>query len=280
MTQVTINDKTFGEQQPVGFLGAINLSPESFYKDSVKILPLQIIERAHQFEKDGADILDLGAMSTAPYLDTQISVSKEKERIVEGLQLIREEISIPLSVDTTRAATADVALKEGATIINDVTGFMEEPEIARVVADHSATVILGAHHIHKCEGTVIEQVIHALEKSVKIALNAGVSKNRIIIDPDIGFHRETSLEWYEVDALILQKIPYIKEQLQLPICIGVSRKSFIGHFLGLKDPVDRLPGSLGATSYAIMNGADIIRTHDVKATVEAVRIIEKIKAIE
>lgn len=276
MQTITVSDLKIGNNQPVKIQGAINLSPESFYKGSIKTTEEQLLQTVHQFIKEGADIIDIGAMSTAPYLETQISPEEETKRVVKGLELFVDEIDQPVSIDTTRSETARAAIKAGASIINDVSGLTDDPQIAAVAAEFNVPIIIGASKINRYSGNPTRMVSTALQTSIDLAVQQGVSPDKIIVDPDIGFHRKTKYQWYEIDAHVLTHLNKIKEKIEQPICVGVSRKSFIGHLLSIEDPGKRLFGSLGATAIAVQNGANLIRTHDVRATVETVRMIEKI----
>ncbi len=277
MRIVEINGLRIGTNEQVKIMGVINLSPESFYKGSIKTGPGNILQTAIRQIKEGADIIDVGAKSTAPYLETEISPEEESERAVNGLKIIIDEVKKPISIDTTRANVAKAAIENGATMINDVTGFNDDPKLANVAVEFDVPVILGATKLNRFKGNPTERVIASLKDSIEIAQKAGIGLDKIIIDPDIGFHRIEDFKWYKIDAHILTHLHSLTEELHQPICIGLSRKSFIGKILDIKNPEDRLYGSLGATSIAILHGASLIRTHDVRETLETIRVIEKIK---
>ena len=279
MKTIDLSGIKVGPNEPVKIQGVINLSPESFYKGSVKTGPGIILQTALRQVKSGADIIDIGAKSTAPYLETQISPQEEAERALKGLKIIIDEIKKPISIDTTRSEVAEQALDNGAVIINDVSGLNDDPNMAKVAIKYDVPIILGAWNINRFKGNPTERVIEALKDSIKKALDVGVGPEKIIIDPDIGFHRIDEFKWYKIDAHLLMNLSKIGKELGQPILIGLSRKSFIGHILKIKDPKERLYGSLGATSIAVLHGANIIRTHDVKETMESIRIIERIISI-
>lgn len=276
MNIVNLLGMNIGEKEPVRIQGVINLSPESFYKGSVKTGPGKILQQAIHQVKAGAEIIDIGAKSTAPYLETQISPKEETERALRGLNILIDEIKKPISIDTTRAEVAKAAIEGGAKMINDISGFNDDPNMAKITAELDVPVIIGAWNIQRFKGNPTQRVILALKNSMMKAKEAGIALDKIIIDPDIGFHRIDDFKWYKIDAHLLMNMQLMLKELQQPICIGLSRKSFIGHILKIKDPNERLYGSLGATSIAVLHGANIIRTHDVKETLEAVRIIEQI----
>jgi dihydropteroate synthase len=281
-----------GDGLPVAIAGVLNLSPESFYADSV-VKPEEIYERAVRMVEEGANLLDVGAMSTRPGT-TPISAEEEKERVAKAFDSLRG-IGVPLSVDTQRASVAEIALQKGAEVVNDVSGFKHDPEMAKIVAERGASAILMASWVKpgeillaRREGSeaisTLEGVIEALQSSLELALKAGVDEEKIVVDPGIGFGigpqtssgpQVTEGSWYERDVKVLAELRRLRV-LGRPICVGVSRKSFIGRILGLPDPADRLAGSLGASVMAVVNGAHVIRTHDVRETVHAIRVAEAI----
>jgi dihydropteroate synthase len=274
---VKLNELEIGINLPVRLMGVINISPESFYKGSIKTGPGNILQAAIRQEKEGADIIDIGAKSTAPYLETEISVEDEKDRAIKGIEIVLDEITKPISIDTTSSVVAEAAIKAGAKMINDVSGFQIDPAVAKIAKEYDVPVIVGAHNIGHYPGNPTEKVIQALKLSLEIAEKVKLDKSKIIVDPDIGFHRIENYKWYKIDAHILMNLQRLLETFEMPICIGLSRKSFIGKMLNIKEPKDRLFGSLGATSIAILHGANIIRTHDIRETLEVIRVIEKIK---
>ncbi|MGH9877108.1 MAG: dihydropteroate synthase [Nitrososphaerales archaeon] len=276
MGKVPVGDK-------IRIMGVINVSPESFYKGSVKLTAEEIAKTAAEMEKEGADFIDIGAMSTAPYLKTMISADEEIERLRPAVKIVKDTCSLAISVDTPRAETADAALTLGAGIINDVTGLKYDPSIAGIVADHGASVILSAYEKCTVSGNAIRTTIQALRKSIKIASDAGIRSNRIIVDPAIGFFRAKGnnpfftrmkgIEWLDRDLILIRRLKDL-QILRKPICISVSRKSFIGKILNIENPEDRLLGSLAAETICAINGAHIIRTHNVSSTMQAVNISE------
>ena len=267
----------------VRIMGVINASPESFYKQSVKVSAKEIAKAASQIEEDGADFIDIGAMSTAPYLTTMISKEKEIERIKTAVKAVKDATSLPISVDTPRAATANIALNLGATIVNDVTGLKFDPAMARIIHDNGASAILCAYEKHTVSGNAVRTTIAALRRSIKIAQNANIRANTIVIDPAIGFFRKKGnhpfftkmkgVGWFDRDLILINKLKQL-QVLRKPICVSVSRKSFVGKILNLDDPDDRLVGSVIAEAACVLNGADIIRTHNVRETLHAVRTTE------
>lgn len=266
-----------GDGRPVRVMGVINVSPESFYKGSVKVGREEVAKAALQMVEEGADIIDVGARSTAPYLNTAIPLEEEVRRMVEAIKAIRDVVDRPISADTTSSVVAEEALKAGADIVNDVSGLKGDPRMARVIADHRAPVIVSARESRPMAGSPVPRVIAALRESLSIALNAGIDEECIVVDPAIGFFRYTEYPWYVWDCEVLAGLRRVREELKRPICIGVSRKSFIGALLGRERPEDRLYGSLASAAIAVYNGADLVRAHDVQATRDAVRMAEFIR---
>ncbi len=271
----------------VKIMGIINLSPESFFKGSIKQGYEEIVNTAKQMEEQGADIIDLGGMSTAPYLNTLISVEEEIERIKKGIKAIREASNILISVDTPRAKVAREALRLGADIINDITGLKYDNDMVNTIKEYNASVLISAYSKEVAKGD-IKDTIRLLKESIAIAKAHGINDDKIIIDPAIGFFRtqgnnpfftRINYEWFVRDLAIIRDLKDLKI-LNKPICVSISRKSFIGKVLDLEDPHERLYGSIAAEAIAVMNGADIIRTHNVYETVQAIKIAEAIKSVK
>lgn len=257
--------------EPVVML-ALNVSPESFYKVSVKTSEDQLIETVIKALDEGASIIDIGGKSTAPYLDTWVPPAEESRRVTWAIRVLRENAGVknPISVDTTRAIVAEAALNAGADIVNDVYG-LSDPDMARVAAEYEAPLILGAR-VERPDGKdPVEAVLEALRDSIRKAVKAGVDEESIIIDPAIGFNRPKDRPWYWWDSTLIARLEELRV-LGRPILIGVSRKSFIGEITGRRDPAERLPGSLAATAIAVYNGAHIVRSHDVRDAIDAVKM--------
>lgn len=280
MTQrANLGGVTVGEGHPVVLVGALNVSPESFYAGSVHRDPDDLLRVAAGMVRAGAAILDIGAMSTAPYLAARISEAEEADRLGSAVHLVSTKLDVPISADTTRSGPARSALEAGATIVNDVSGLTADPVMARLVAGRGAGLVVAAGERGGDEaGPPLEVVRRLLAESLKIAGGAGVPAERIVVDPGIGFFRRRGIPWYEWDLALLAGLRALGDLG--PICVGVSRKSFIGALLGQDDPRDRLPGSLAATALAVANGAHIIRTHDVAETSQAVRVAEAFRDIQ
>ena len=279
MLRALLGGLRVGNGEPVALIGALNASPESFYHDSVYTTPDDIADAACAMVDAGAHIIDVGAMSTAPYLETQISEAEETERLVRAVEAIAKRVTLPISVDTTRAGPAAASLEAGATIVNDVSGLKGDPAMAPLVAAKRAGLFIMAHERSPQDGAPMARVIGALSEGLAIARFAGIQDESIVIDPGIGFFRHAlppGLAWYQWDCVVLRELAALKN-LGRPICVGASRKSFIGALSRGEDPANRLYGSLAAHTIAVLNGAHLIRAHDVRETAQAVKVAEAIR---
>ena len=275
-----------GRDFPVRIMAAINVSPESFYKGSVVTTPREISAAVKEAIAEGADIIDIGAMSSAPHLRSQISAEIELVRLRMALQAIGESPGTTISVDTPRASVAEAALKSGATVINDVSGLKHDANMARVIREHKGSLLAVAHSPKISGAPPITRVRQALKDTLRIAERAGIDERRIVLDPGIGFFRakgigiahspQTLMPWYDWNLNILADLGSLAA-LGRPLCVGLSRKAFLSRPLDVRSPEERLPASLAASAIAVMKGASMIRTHDVKETIQAVRIAEAIK---
>ncbi|GDY15654.1 dihydropteroate synthase [Nitrosopumilaceae archaeon] len=271
-----------GGKNPVRIMGILNTSPESFYKKSIKITKQQITNTIKQMEIDGADFIDVGGMSTAPYLSTSVSEKIESQRILNAIQIIQNVSNLPISVDTCRANVAKSALEHGIEIINDISGLKYDDKMIDVIREYGPSLILCAFDSKTVVGD-IQSTKNLLKDSLKIAKIAGIPSSKIVLDPAIGFFRKTGKgsfftkiksDWLERDLSVIQNLKSIKQQY--PILISVSNKSFIGKLLGKENVSDRLFGSLAAEVVSVLNGADIIRTHNVAETKDAIMIAVKL----
>jgi len=275
--QAEIGSVKIGEGQPVRVVGVINVSPESFYKESVRVTEETIASTALGMVGQGADIIDIGAMSTAPYLKTEIPVEEEAKRLCSAIKAVRNVVKVPLTADTKRSGVAESAIEAGAAALNDVSGLKNDLEMARLAADYEVPVVIVACETKPRQGRPIDRILRALKGSLAIASKAGIRDEKTILDPGIGFFRNVDVLWYIWDCNVLRDLRQL-HSLGRPVYVGVSRKSFIGQILNQANPEDRLYGSLSATAIAVYNGAHVIRTHDVAATIQAVRLAERIRS--
>lgn len=264
-----------GGDAPVCVVGVINVSPESFFGGSIVRGERKLARTAERMVEEGAAILDLGAMSTAPYLQTAVSAEVERDRLVRAVRCVRRVVSVPISVDTPRARVAAAALDAGAAILNDVHGLRLDREM-RHVARHAAGLFLMANEERRGGSGRIGMVRASLRRSLAIADAAGIALQRVVLDPGVGFFRHCRRPWHEVDATILGALGELNA-LGRPLLVGVSRKSFLGRLTGRERPEERLAASLAAAAVAVAHGAAMIRAHDVAATVDAVRVAEALR---
>ena len=261
---------TLGERTLV--MGILNVTPDSF-SDGGKFFDLgAAVEHAHQMVEDGADIIDIGGESTRPctWDEEPLSAADEIQRIMPVLKRLLQEIKVPISVDTYKAQTARAALDAGAHIINDIWGFQRDREIAGVAAEYDVPVIL----MHNQDGTeyqdMMGEILAFLRRSIQIAEDAGVKPENIITDPGIGFGKDR-----EQNLVALRCLRELRS-LGKPVLLGTSRKSVVGKTLDLP-PNQRLEGSIATIVWGIAQGAaDIVRVHDVKESVRAVRMTDAI----
>ena len=271
----SIGKLRIGEKVPARIMGVINVSPESFYKNSVKTKVNEIAIVATEMQKTGADMIDVGAMSTAPYLETLISVEQETRRMTHAIEVIKSNCSLPISADTPRAEVAKEAIKLGADAINDISGLKYDKKMADIVARSGLPIIIGAYggRSARISGSVLG-TMKVLNESISIAKSSDIGADNIIIDPAVGFFRAkgknpfftkmTDFPWYIRDIEVISNLKKLKI-FSKPICICVSRKSFIGNIFNL-EPEERLIPSAATELICILNSANLIRTHDVRET--------------
>ncbi len=260
-------------------MGIINVTPDSFSDGGLHYSVDDAVERAHQMAWDGADIIDVGGESSRPGSDP-VDVKEEISRVVPVITRLAQELSIPVSVDTTKSEVARAALDAGAGMINDISGLHWDLKLADLAAEYEVPVVVMhtrgrpktmQREIHY--DSLLSEIIRYLKEGVEIALASGVPEDQIIVDPGIGFGKTLENNLEIMDSLFELSV------LGKPILLGASRKSFIGKVLDL-DVDQRLEGTLATTLYGIMRGADIVRVHDVKENVRAVRMLEGMMQME
>jgi dihydropteroate synthase len=252
-------------------MGVLNVTPDSFSDGGRFLDPRAALAHARRLAAEGADILDVGAESTRPY-GGAVRVSLEEERA--RLEPVLSEVialGIPISIDTLKAAIAAWALDLGAAIVNDVWGLQRDADMARIVAERGATVVI-MHNRETADPAIdiVAEVTSFFRRSLDLAARAGIPRERIILDPGIGFGKTaeqslTCIAW--LDAW---------RGFGTPLLVGASRKRFI-HSVAPSDPMERLGGSLAAHLLAVENGAAIVRVHDVAATVQALAVASAIR---
>jgi dihydropteroate synthase len=252
-------------------MGVLNVTPDSFSNGGRYLDPQAAVVHARRLAAEGADILDVGAESTRPYGGAvRISIEEERARLAPVLSDVIA-LGVPVSIDTQKAAIAAWALDVGAAIINDVWGLQGDADMARVVAEHQTPVII-MHNRDTADPAIdiVAEVTDFFRRSLDIAARAGIPRQRIVLDPGIGFGKtaEQSLTCIaRLDAW---------HGFGLPLLIGASRKRFI-HSIAPSEPKERLGGSLAAHLLAVENGATIVRVHDVAATAQALAVASAIR---
>ncbi|WP_048126088.1 dihydropteroate synthase [Methanosarcina sp. WH1] len=255
-----------GDQYPAHVMGVINVSPESFYKGSISS-PESALEVARKMVEDGATFLDLGARSTWLFSEN-ISRKEELERLLPVLEALEGNVDVVISVDTMFSEIAEEALKRGADVINDVSGFTADPRMIKVVADHGCPAVVMASKKIPGDPLGMDSIIETLDSIIQAAKAGGIEPDSLILDPAIGRWTEEKLPMYDFETLDDFERLKIFEK---PLLAALSRKSFIGDVLG-KSANERLYGSLAAAAIAVHKGAHIIRTHDVPETSDVIKL--------
>ncbi len=247
-------------------MGILNVTPDSFSDGGDYFDREAALDRALQMVDEGADLLDVGGESTRPGAPP-VSQEEEERRVVPVIEHLAHRVGVPISVDTYKAAVARRAVEAGAALVNDVSGLRMDPAMAGTVAALGAGLVV--MHMRGDPRTMqsdtryadlVGEIFKALEESVDRAVEAGVDRARVWVDPGIGFGKSA-----EQNLVLLRRLGEFRS-LACPVLVGASRKSFIGRTLGIEDPKDRLEGSLAAAVVAVWNGARILRVHDVRAT--------------
>ena len=256
-------------------MGVLNITPDSF-SDGGKFFRIDdAVKQAQKLEQDGADIIDIGGESSRPGAEA-VTVNEELKRVIPVVKRIRKKIKTLISIDTRKSKVAEEAIKEGANIINDISGLHYDSGMVKVAGEYDVPVII--MHIKGTPRTmqinpnyedVISQIYGYFEKAIERAVKCGIDYKKIIIDPGIGFGKRL-----EDNTAILKRFREFRS-LGRPLLVGPSRKSFIGAILK-KSADKRLNGSLASCACAIMNGADIVRVHDVVEVYELVKVIDRI----
>jgi dihydropteroate synthase len=257
-------------------MGIINVTPDSFYDGGRRFDPVRAVADGIELVEAGADMIDIGGESTRPGAPP-VSAQEELQRILPVVQGLRRTVKVPISIDTYKARVARAALTEGADIVNDISALRFDPEMAVLLATEKVPVVLmhmqGTPQTMQTEpryNDVLREVQDFLEARAGFALEAGLERDNIILDPGIGFGKTL-----EHNLTLLRGLPALAA-MGYPLLIGASRKTFIGKILDVK-PEERLEGSLAAAVAAVFGGAHIIRVHDVKETWKAVRVANAIR---
>jgi len=257
-------------------MGILNVTPDSFSDGGRYLAVANAVTRARQMASEGADIIDIGGESTRPGAPV-VSADEELRRVLPVIEQISDLL---VSVDTTKAVVAKRALAAGARIVNDISALRHDADMVQVVRDFEAGVVL--MHMQGMPATmqenpryvdVVREVREFLEERIEFAVASGVKKTQIAVDPGLGFGKTVEHNRQLVAGLKQFAL------LGCPIVVGASRKSFIGQLLSRTAP-ERLPGSLAVAAWAVTQGAQIVRTHDVSATVDVVRMLMALRQVD
>ena len=256
-------------------MGVLNVTPDSFSDGGLYLERERAVERGLTMAREGADCLDVGGESTRPY-SRKVSADEEMERVIPVILALRRELDIPICVDTYKADVAREALRAGASMINDISAFRFDSRMPAVVAETGVPVVLmhmqgtpGDMQDKPVYGDLIGEIIAFLQAAVERAVKAGVPKERILVDPGIGFGKT-----FQHNLQIIRELASFRI-LERPILLGTSRKAFIGHILDQEAPA-RDTGTMAAIAVGVMNGAHMVRVHNVQKAVETVKVIDAI----
>ena len=257
-------------------MGVLNVTPDSFSDGGKYFDTAKAVEHAIRMETEGADIIDIGGESTRPGAKS-VSVDEELNRVLPVIKALNGKVSIPISIDTQKSEVAEKAIENGAQIVNDISALRSDLEMKEMISQKKVPVIL-MHMQGRPENMqhnpqyddLIQEISHFLEERIQVAQDAGIDKKKIIVDPGIGFGKSVK-DNFE----IIQQLHRFR-QLDYPILMGVSRKSFIGKSLNISES-ERLMGTAAAVAASILHGAHIVRVHDVKQMVQVVKIVNYIQ---
>lgn len=264
-----IGNKDFKLGERTLIMGILNVTPDSFSDGGKFNNKENAIKRTLEMIEEGVDIIDIGGESTRPG-HTEVGQDEELARVVPIIEEIRKHTDIPISIDTYKGVVAEEAIKAGASLINDVWGFKYDPYIAKVAAKYDVPCCLMHNRDNKNYNNLIEDMIEDLKISINIALENGVKKENIILDPGVGFAKD-----FEDNIEVMRNLDKFKI-LGYPMLLGTSRKRFIGAVLDLEKPTDRVEGTVATTVMAAINGYDFVRVHDVKENYRAAKLTDAI----
>ena len=258
-------------------MGVLNVTPDSFSDGGNFLSREKAVEQALLLESEGADIIDIGGESTRPYAE-KVSLEQELERVIPVIEEIQSAVKVPISIDTYKAEVAKRALDAGASIINDISALRFDPEMSELAAENRVPVIL--MHMKGSPGNmqnnpvytdVTGEIIDFFREVMEKAEKSGISKDMLILDPGIGFGKT-----FDHNLEIIRDLQRLST-LDCPVLLGSSRKAFIGNILD-KQPEERDTGTMATVSAGIINGAHIVRVHNVKMAAETVKVIDAIRA--
>ncbi|EAZ91694.1 dihydropteroate synthase [Crocosphaera chwakensis] len=276
MNNLSIRNTIFNWGKRTYLMGILNVTPDSFSDGGDFNSVETALFQAEKMIKSGVDIIDIGGQSTRPGAEA-ITLEEELKRVIPIIQKLRQNHSIPISIDTTRSQVAQAAIEAGADMVNDISGGSFDQKMFSTVANLDVPIII--MHIRGMPKTMqqntdyndlVNEIIDWLKSQINQALEAGINQHKIIIDPGIGFAKN-----YQQNIKLLQNLSKF-HSLNCPILVGVSRKSFIGHILNQKDPKKRVWGTAAACCRAIASQADILRVHDVPEIKDVAQVADQI----
>ncbi|MBC8318264.1 MAG: dihydropteroate synthase [Desulfobulbaceae bacterium] len=265
----------------VHVMGILNVTPDSFSDGGRLTSQTDLLNQAETMIQDGADILDIGGESSRPFAE-EVATEEELHRVIPAITAIRKRFSTPISIDTTKAEVARQALEAGADIINDISAFQSDPGIVDIALQYDVPVIImhmqgtpRTMQVNPSYDDVIGEIRSALAERIDWAEERGLSRNKIIVDPGIGFGKTIGH-----NLTILKNLSQFS-QLGCPILVGHSRKAFIGSLLDIKDPTSRDDATSVLSALCVQSGVSILRVHDVGKTIQAVKLAEAVlKAVD
>ena len=265
-----LNSKTF-------IMGILNITPDSFFDGGAHFKENDAVKQGLKMAADGADIIDVGGESTRPFSDP-LPLTEELGRVIPVIKTLSRETDIPISIDTYKSEVAGQAIEAGATMVNDISALKFDPLMGQLVADAGVPLVL-MHMKGKPKNMQVNptyedlfgEITFFLEKAIEQAISAGIKRDLIIIDPGIGFGKS-----FDDNLKIINNL-HTFSSLGQPLLVGTSNKAFIGHVLGLSVE-SRERGTMATVAASVLNGANIVRVHNVKATKETVTMIDAIKS--
>jgi dihydropteroate synthase len=278
--KLTFKDFSFNFLHKTYIMGVLNVTPDSFSDGGIYFDTSKALAHAQAMVEEGADIIDIGGESTRPG-SKRISAQEEIKRVVPVIKALSETITVPVSIDTYKSETAKAALDAGASMINDISGFRFDSHMAALASQYGVPVIM--MHMkgmpdnmqkNPAYSSLIQEIIEFLEESITRAVNAGIDRDKILLDPGIGFGKT-----FRHNLEIINKLKAF-EVLKCPIVVGLSRKAFIGDILGGLPPHERVHGTASAVAISVFNGVHIVRVHDVKTMAHVVRVADAIKRMD
>ena len=251
-------------------MGIVNVTPDSFSGDGLGTDRAAAVAQGVRMAKEGAHLLDVGGESTRPG-HVPVSAAEEIARTEAVVRELAKSAGVPVSIDTYKLDVAEAAVAAGATILNDVWGLTRSPGLADLAAKHGCALVL----MHNQDGTdyagdIMDEIKRFLTESATLAVDAGVPRERVLIDPGIGFGKTAEQNW-----IVMRRLKELTE-LGLPILVGTSRKSFIGKLLVLPEG-ERLEGTAATVTAAVLRGADVVRVHDVEEMTRVVRVADHMR---